>query len=125
MLDDAARSRATQPAPATAHKRASRGASRQAMLRAVQDHPGATSAPLVTVSGVERNTIYGLMARWSHDGELQTSTAAHRARGLRARTTNDDLDAGPLTRHSRRPRDNPRAGALSFDWRSTGAERGV
>lgn len=53
-------------------KRAPRGANRQAVMRAVQDRPGATSAELATVSGVGRNTLYTLLARLVKEGALQT-----------------------------------------------------
>lgn len=42
------------------------------MLRAVQERPGATSAELAAVSGVQRKTVYGLLARLVREGELQT-----------------------------------------------------
>ena len=70
---EAASSRARKPAPAQRRKRAPRGANREAVLRAVEDRPGATSAELASVSGVERNTLYGLLARLVKDGEVQTS----------------------------------------------------
>jgi DNA-binding IclR family transcriptional regulator len=44
------------------------------VLRAVEDRAGATSAELAAVSGVERNTLYGLLARLVKEGELQTRT---------------------------------------------------
>lgn len=53
-------------------KRAARGANREAVLLAVKDRPGATSAELASVSGVDRNTLYGVLARLVKDGELQT-----------------------------------------------------
>ena len=68
-----ASSRGAKPTPTPTRKRAPRGANRQAVLRAVGERPGATSAELATVSGVERNTLYGLLARLVKDGELQTS----------------------------------------------------
>lgn len=58
-------------ASARPRKRAPRGANREAVLRAVTDRPGATSAQLAAVSGVERNTLNGLLARLVKDGELQ------------------------------------------------------
>lgn len=63
--------RARAKAPARPRKRAPRGANREAVLRAVTDRPGATSAELAAVSGVERNTLNGLLARLVKDGELQ------------------------------------------------------
>jgi hypothetical protein len=66
---------AKRPAPkpvATRRKRAARGANREAVLGALKDRPGATSAELSNVSGVDRNTLYGLLARLVKDGALQT-----------------------------------------------------
>lgn len=61
------------PKPATKRRtRAARGANREAVLRAVKDRPGATSAELSSVSGLDRNTLYGVLARLVKDGELQT-----------------------------------------------------
>ena len=67
-----ASSRARKRAPAQPRKRAPRGANREAVLAAVRDRPGATSAELASVSGVERNTLYGLLARLVKEGELKT-----------------------------------------------------
>lgn len=67
-----ARPRAANPSPAKRRKRAPRGANREAVLRAVTDRPGATSTELASVSGVERNTLYGLLTRLVNAGELQT-----------------------------------------------------
>ena len=66
------KSRAPKRAPATARKRAPRGANRLAVLQAAENRPGATSAELATVSGVERNTLNALLARLVNSGELQT-----------------------------------------------------
>ena len=66
-----ARPRARTAGRAKPRKRAPRGANREAVLRAVTDRPGATSAELAAVSGVERNTLNGLLARLVKDGELQ------------------------------------------------------
>jgi len=65
------RSRAPDTAPATARKRAPRGANRLAVLRAAEDRPGATSAQLATVSGVQGGTLHALLARLVKSGELQ------------------------------------------------------
>lgn len=66
------KSRARKPTPAKPRKRAPRGANREALLRAVEQRPGATSAELATVSGIGRNTLNGLLARLVKAGELQT-----------------------------------------------------
>ncbi len=55
---------------ATARKRAPRGANRLAVLRAAQDRPGATSAELATLSGVQPGTLQALLARLVRNGEL-------------------------------------------------------
>lgn len=67
-----ARSRAHVATTAKPRRRAPRGANREAVLRAVSDRPGATSAELAAVSGVGRNTLNGLLARLVKVGELQT-----------------------------------------------------
>jgi hypothetical protein len=54
-------------------KRAPRGANRDALLRALGEHPGATSAELASASGVDRNTLYALLARLVKAGELHSS----------------------------------------------------
>jgi DNA-binding IclR family transcriptional regulator len=40
------------------------------VLRAVQERPGATSAELAAVSGVQPSTLYALLTRLVNDGEL-------------------------------------------------------
>lgn len=69
--------RQTKPAarkttPIEKRKRAPRGANRAAVLRAVEDRPGATSAELATRSGLQRNTLNTLLSRLVKEGELQT-----------------------------------------------------
>ena len=64
--------RAPKSKPATARKRAPRGANRLAVLQAVEDRPGATSAEIATVSGVQGGTLHTLLARLVKSGELQT-----------------------------------------------------
>lgn len=51
-----------------------RGANRDAVLRAVRDRPGATSAELATAAGVKRNTLYGVLGRLVKEGKLQTQS---------------------------------------------------
>lgn len=65
------KSRAQTP-PAKRRKRAPRGANREAVLRAAQQRPGATSAELAAVSEVEPNTLKALLTRLVKAGELQT-----------------------------------------------------
>lgn len=57
--------------PAKQRKRSPRGANREAVLRAATQRPGATSAELAAVSGVEPNTLSGLIRRLVKGGELQ------------------------------------------------------
>jgi hypothetical protein len=52
-------------------KRAHRGANREALLRAIRDRPGASGAELAGASGVERNTLNGLLGRLVKAGELE------------------------------------------------------
>lgn len=70
----AARSpRGAPPAtPAKPQTRARPGANRQAVLQAAGERPGASSAELSVASGVERNTLYGLLSRLVKAGELET-----------------------------------------------------
>ncbi len=56
---------------ASSRKRAPRGANREAVLRALRQRPGASSAEIAAVSGVERNTLHALLARLIRDGELE------------------------------------------------------
>ena len=64
---------ARKPASGPPRKRAPRGANRDAVLRAVREQPGATTAELASASGVDRNTLYALLARLVKDGVLQRS----------------------------------------------------
>ena len=66
-----ARARSRKAPPVKRRKRAPRGANREAVLRAAQERPGATSSELATVSGVERNTLNALVARLVQAGELE------------------------------------------------------
>jgi hypothetical protein len=71
----AARSSSRGPqTPATARNRAPRGANRLAVLQAAEDRPGATSAELATIFGVQANTLHALLARLVKSGELQKET---------------------------------------------------
>jgi Fic family protein len=65
------RPRVQKTPPAKRRKRAPRGANREAVLRAAQQRPGATSAELAAVSEVEPNTLNALLARLVKAGELQ------------------------------------------------------
>lgn len=61
----------TRTAPAPRRKRAPRGANREAVLRAARERPGATTAELAAVSGVQRNTLNVLVARLVKAGDLE------------------------------------------------------
>jgi hypothetical protein len=65
-------SRARRTGPANPPERAPRGANRKAVLQAVCDRPGASSAEIAAVSGVERNALYGVLRRLIKDGEVRT-----------------------------------------------------
>jgi hypothetical protein len=65
------KSRAQKTPPPKRRTRAPRGANREAVLRAASERPGATSAELAAVSGVQQNTLNGLLARLIRGGELQ------------------------------------------------------
>lgn len=86
--------RARKPALANRRTRAPRGANRAAVLRAVEDRAGATSAELAAVSGVERNTLYGLLARLVKEGELQIRTLPTGRTGYALAATRPQMSTG-------------------------------
>lgn len=90
----ASRSRPAKTTPAAAHKRAPRGANRLAVLRAVEDRPGATSAELVTASGVQASTVHALLARLVESGELQKETLPTGRAGYALVHAPPDVSAG-------------------------------
>jgi hypothetical protein len=51
--------------------RAPRGQNRERVLAAVRERPGATTAELAAVSGVDRNTLYALLRTLVGRGELE------------------------------------------------------
>jgi hypothetical protein len=63
--------RRSTPARGRARKRAPRGANREAVLRVVNERPGVTTAELAAASGVERNTLYALVATMTNRGDLE------------------------------------------------------
>lgn len=83
--------------PVEKRKRAPRGANRAAVLRAVGDRPGATSAELAARSGVQRNTLNTLLSRLVKEGELQTRALPTGKTGyaLRAARSEAPTDAPP------------------------------
>src|SRR5439155_13834422 len=61
------------PAPARrrpAQPRAPRGANREAVLRALEERPGASASELAAASGVDRTALYGLLNRLIERGEV-------------------------------------------------------
>jgi Fic family protein len=69
--DDALPGQRTTTRRGSTRKRAPRGANREAVLRVVSERPGVTAAELAAASGVERNTLYALLATLTKRGELE------------------------------------------------------
>ena len=64
---------AAAPAPRRARPaqpRAPRGANREAVLRALEERPGATASELAAASGVNRTVLYGVLNRLIEQGEV-------------------------------------------------------
>src|SRR5689334_18143200 len=64
---------APAPAPrrrASAEPRAARGANREAVLRALEERPGASASELATASGVARTALYAVLNRLIEAGEV-------------------------------------------------------
>jgi len=53
-----------------AERRAPRGANREAVLRALEERPGASASELATASGVARTALYGVLNRLIEAGEV-------------------------------------------------------
>ncbi len=85
---------APKTTPATARKRAPRGANRLAVLHAVEDRPGATSAELATASGVQGGTVHALLARLVKSGELHKETLPTGRTGYALVYAQPDVSAG-------------------------------
>jgi hypothetical protein len=66
------RPRPRRTEPTKPRERSPRGANREAVLQAVRERPGASSAEIAAVSGVEQHTLYGVLRRLVRDGEVQT-----------------------------------------------------
>jgi hypothetical protein len=64
--------RAAAPAPRRrpAEPRAPRGANREAVLRALEERPGASASELAAASGVARPVLYGVLNRLIEAGEV-------------------------------------------------------
>ena len=63
------------PAPVSRRRvpsepRAPRGANREAVLRALEERPGASASELATASGVARTALYGVLNRLIEAGEV-------------------------------------------------------
>jgi len=61
---------APRATPAKRRKHAPQGANRQAVLHTVEERPGASVGEIAAVSGVERSSLYALLARLVKAGEL-------------------------------------------------------
>jgi hypothetical protein len=61
---------APKPSPAKRRKHAAHGANRRAVLHTVSERPGASAGEIAAVSGVERSSLYALLARLVQTGEL-------------------------------------------------------
>ena len=92
-----AKTRTRTSTPATPRKRAPRGANREAVLAAVRERPGATSAELAAASGVAQNTVNGLLARLAKQGELQTRALPTGRKGYVLAPTKPEGPATPAT----------------------------
>jgi hypothetical protein len=53
-----------------AAERAPRGANREAVLRALEERPGASASELAAASGVNRTVLYGVLKRLIEGGEV-------------------------------------------------------
>lgn len=67
------RSRGTPTSSGARRSRARRGANRAAVLAAVEQHPDATPPEIRKASGVEGNTLYGILRTLVERGDLQRS----------------------------------------------------
>jgi hypothetical protein len=61
---------ASAPRRRAAEPRAPRGANREALLRALEERPGASASELATASGVARAVLYGVLNRLIEAGEV-------------------------------------------------------
>ena len=77
----AARPRRARRAPA--QPRAARGANRAAVLRALEERPGASASELAAAAGVGRPVLYGLLNRLAEAGEVAKEELPGGATGYR------------------------------------------
>jgi hypothetical protein len=76
------------PAPARrrpAQPRAPRGANRAAVLRALEERPGASASELAAAAGVNRTVLYGLLNRLVERGEVAKEPLPGGSTGYRLR----------------------------------------
>jgi hypothetical protein len=78
---------AAAPKPArrrrSAQPRAPRGANREAVLRALEERPGASASELAAASGVDRTALYPLLNRLAERGEVTKEQLPGGATGYR------------------------------------------
>jgi hypothetical protein len=76
-----------KPAPARrrrpAQARAPRGANREAVLRVLEERPGASASELAAASGVGRTALYPLLSRLAERGEVVKEELPGGATGYR------------------------------------------
>jgi hypothetical protein len=68
-----------------AQARAPRGANREAVLRALEERPGASASELAAASGVDRTALYPLLSRLAERGEVVKEQLPGGATGYRLR----------------------------------------
>ena len=66
-----------------AQTRAPRGANREAVLRALEERPGASASELAAASGVDRTALYPLLSRLAERGEVVKEELPGGATGYR------------------------------------------
>jgi len=66
-----------------AQPRAPRGANREAVLRALEERPGASASELAAASGVDRTALYPLLNRLAERGEVAKEQLPGGATGYR------------------------------------------
>jgi IclR helix-turn-helix domain len=86
---------------ASAQPRAPRGANRAAVLRALEERPGASASELAAASGVGRTVLYGLLNRLVEAGEVAKEELPGGATGYRL--TRAEPTAFPVRREAPEP----------------------
>ncbi|MEA2320873.1 MAG: hypothetical protein QOD81_723 [Solirubrobacteraceae bacterium] len=85
----------TAPQGAATPKRAARGANRDAVLRALDERPGASVSELATTSGVPKTVLYGVLRTLVHRGEAQTRELPSGRTGYVRSASTAPADASP------------------------------